>query len=52
MRYLITNPLHKPFYSNWYNPENWTEGTVIYDNMNVTYTTDGHTWEDVEIDSL
>jgi hypothetical protein len=51
MRYLITHPDHRPFYSNAMG-EKWVEGTTAFDLFYHAYTTDGHTWEDVEIDSL
>jgi hypothetical protein len=49
MRYLITHPDHRPFYSNALG-EQWVEGTIVYDLMAMHYTTDGYSWDIIEID--
>lgn len=53
MRYLITHPDHKPFYSNVFHPRAcaW-DGHMVFDLEDCKHTTNGHTWEDTIIDSL
>lgn len=53
MRYLILTPNSPPFYTKWFDHDNhWTNGMTVIDFSNNTYTTDGATWEEIEIDHL
>ncbi len=51
MRYLITHPSHKPFYSASFNPWlDFKKDMVVFDLFMFSYTTDGVTWELTVID--
>ena len=53
MRYLITHPDHKPFFSAYFDAENhFAEGMTGYDIFSKLYTTDGKTWKPVQTDHL
>jgi len=53
MRYLITHPDHKPFYTFNFIPENhWVKGMVVFDLYKAIYMDDGKTWIDAPIDSF
>ena len=56
MRYLITtNEAYGPFLTNWFDPENHFNkeiGMIVYDLVKHIYTTDGTTWNDIELDHL
>jgi len=49
MRYLITHPDHKPFYSSAIS-EGWVEGTTVFDLLYHCYTTDGDEWYPIAVD--
>ena len=55
MRYLFVIKNEPPFLSPWFDAENHFEdniGMVVCDLVNFKYTTDGTTWNDMEIDHL
>ena len=53
MRYLITHPDHKPFYSIVFDPsEHWIEGMTVYDVIDGTHMSKRHEWQLTIIDSL
>lgn len=55
MRYLVTTKNKSPFFTNWFEPENHFNPDVemvVYDLVELKFTTDGKTWEDIEIDHL
>jgi hypothetical protein len=56
MRYLITsNEAKSPFLTKWYDFENHFNeeiGMIVYDLVELKFTTDGKTWFDIEIDHL
>ena len=53
MRYLITTLEYPPFLTFLFEPENhFCPGMVVYDLKAQTYTTDGVTWIEIEIDVL
>lgn len=42
-----------PFLTNWFDYLNhFTEGMVVYNLINQTYTTDGITWLELSVDNL
>ena len=56
MRYLITTKeVHEPFLTEWFDEENHFNAEiemVVYDLFMDKFTTDGHTWFDIQIDHL
>lgn len=56
MRYLITTKeVKSPFLTEFFEPENHFNQDVemiVYDLLECTFTTDGKTWHDIEIDHL
>lgn len=55
MRYLITTKDAMPFLTKWFQAENhFNEGLemIVYDLFECKYTTDGKTWNDIEVDTL
>lgn len=53
MRYLITLPYNPPFYTPWFNSENFfSSGMVVYDLEKHLFTADGEIWQEIEFDSL
>lgn len=56
MRYLITtNEENSPFLTNWFNAENNYNAEaemVVYDLVEQKFTSDGETWNEIEIDHL
>ena len=56
MQYLITTKeTDKPFLTNWFDAENHFNPNVqmvVYDLINLVFTTDGKTWKPIEIDHL
>jgi hypothetical protein len=55
MQYLITTNVQPPFLTIWFDAENHFNPCVkmvVYDLINHVYTTDGHTWEPINIDHL
>ena len=55
MNYLITMDNQEPFLTNWFEYENNFQegaGMIVYNLLDITYTTDGVNWQDIEEDSL
>ena len=56
MQYLITtNETDKPFLTDWFDAENNFNSDVqmiVYDLVNLVFTTDGKTWKPIDIDHL
>ena len=56
MRYLITTKeVKSPFLTQWFEPENHFNPDIemiVYDLVECKFTTDGETWNDIEIDHL
>ena len=53
MRYLIINPDHEPFLTNWFDyPNFFVMGMTVFDLHDYTYTTDGDNWKDITEDHL
>lgn len=53
MRYLIFQQGQAPFFTAYYTPENvFADGMTVVDLQNSRYTTDGHTWLEIEVDHL
>lgn len=56
MRYLVTTKdAEKPFLTNWFEPENNFNpdiGMIVYDLWLNKFTTDGTTWNVIELDHL
>lgn len=53
MNYLIIGKDFEPFLTNWYGFENnYNEGMTIFNLLASTYSTDGFTWKEIEIDHL
>jgi hypothetical protein len=55
MRYLITTETNKPFFTQWFIPENnfnASLGMIVFDLAKNLYTIDGTTWNEIEIDHL
>jgi hypothetical protein len=55
MRYLVCdNSENKPFYTDYFNMENFAEETemIIFDLVLNKYTIDGKHWENIEEDRL
>ena len=56
MRYLITTKeVESPFLTKWFEPENHFNPDIemiVYDLVECKFTTDGTTWNDIEIDHL
>lgn len=56
MRYLVTTKdAHAPFLTDWFDPENHFNpdlDMVVYDLAKNEYTTDGKTWQEIEVDHL
>jgi hypothetical protein len=55
MRYLVCdNSENRPFFTEWFNLENFTEETdmIIFDLLLKKYTIDGKHWEQIEEDRL
>lgn len=51
MQYLVTG-IGKPFFTNWFNTENFNPGMVVYDLAFLKFTTDGQNWKRIETDKL
>ena len=55
MQYLITSIFMEPFLTHWFDSENHFNKKlqmVVYDLINLKYTTDGKTWHNIKIDHL
>jgi hypothetical protein len=55
MQYLITTNIQQPFLTKWFDADNHFNPDVemvVYDLINNVYTTDGHTWLNINIDHL
>jgi hypothetical protein len=53
MRYLVTFESVTPFFTHYFDAENhFIDGMTVYDLVQRKYTTDGKTWNDIEIDVL
>ena len=55
MRYLITTNAQPPFLTGWFYAENNFNpevGMIVYDLYKNKFTTDGKTWQNIEIDHL
>ncbi|MEI6410265.1 MAG: hypothetical protein WCR52_12835 [Bacteroidota bacterium] len=53
MRYLIFQQGEKPFFTNWFDPENmFVAGLVVVDLQTQKFTDDGVNWIEVEFDTL
>jgi len=53
MQYLIQPIDSEPFFTKWFEPENnFMPGMIVYDMHNLTYSTDGKVWKEIEIDHL
>lgn len=54
MNYLIFTDSHSPFYTNWFNLENFDrdDNMVVFNLLSHKYTTDGKTWYDIKQDHL
>jgi hypothetical protein len=55
MRYLITTKVKLPFLTAWFDTENHFNpdvGMVVYDLCKNEFTTDGKTWQKLEVDHL
>lgn len=55
MRYLITTRDNPPALTQWFDPENNFNpeaGMIVYDLYLNKYTTDGKTWNEIQIDHL
>ncbi|MBP8994846.1 MAG: hypothetical protein KBG30_13700 [Bacteroidales bacterium] len=55
MRYLITTKDAMPFLTKWFQAENHFNEElemIVYDLFECKYTTDGKTWNDIEVDTL
>jgi hypothetical protein len=53
VRYLVAGTNHTPFYTNYYDMENfYTEGDIIFDLHTNKYCDDGEFWHDIEEDHL
>jgi len=52
MRYLITTLTEMPFLTKWFDFENnYSPDMVVFDLQDRKFTTDGQTWNDIEIDN-
>ncbi len=52
MQYLILYE-KKAFYTNWFDAENnYTNGMIIFDLINHTYSTNGKEWNEIKEDQL
>ena len=54
MRYLVTCSFFPPFFTKWFNPENFEPNSymTVFDLLLSKYTTDGVTWQEIETDHL
>ena len=55
MQYLLTSPFLEPFLTNWFECENNFNKNlqmIVYDLINLKYTTDGKNWHNIIIDHL
>ena len=52
MRYLITTPDQPPFFTKWYNHENYQSGMIVYDLLTLLFSEDGVNWNEISIDKL
>jgi hypothetical protein len=55
MRYLVTTNSTSPFFTDWFDAENHFNSEiemVVYDLSECKFTSDGKTWNRIEIDHL